>query len=259
MGASPFKKYYGVPRGGQYIAALLNPVDTPDQADIIVDDLVDSGATREKYANLFPGKPFMVLYDKQQDPELQGVWLKFPWEQPGVQDVTDHVARILQYFDDANREGLQDTPRRYIHFLNEFLSPPQFNFTTFDSEGMDEMIIEKDIPFHSLCEHHIAPFFGTAHIAYIPNGKIAGISKLARTLETFSRRLQNQERITQQVANYIQEQLNPRGVAVVLKAQHMCVAMRGVRKHGVETITSKMTGVFKDDLNCRQEFLNLCG
>ena len=164
---------------------------------------------------------------------------------------------ILSQYDDTTREGLKETPRRYIKFLNEFLTPPDFNFTVFDSEGYDEMIIQTNIPFYSLCEHHVAPFFGFGHIAYIPDRKIVGISKLARTLETFSRRLQNQERITNQISSLLNEELHPRGVAVVLKAQHLCMAMRGVKKHDTWTITSKMTGVFKDDLNCRGEFLNL--
>ena len=119
------------------------------------------------------------------------------------------------------------------------------------------MIVQTNIPFHSLCEHHIAPFFGEGHIAYIPNRRIVGLSKLARTLETFSRRLQNQERITTQVAEFLWEQLDPIGVAVVLKAKHMCMEMRGVKKHNTYTITSKMMGVFKDDNKPRIEFLKL--
>lgn len=165
---------------------------------------------------------------------------------------------ILEHLgEDPNREGLKETPKRYVKFMKEFLSPPDFNFTTFDSEGYDEMIIQKNIPFHSLCEHHTAPFYGVGHIAYIPNKKIVGLSKLARTLESFSRRFQNQERITKQVAEMIQNELDPKGVAVVITAQHMCMSMRGVKKHDTWTTTSKMIGSFKDDLNCRNEFLNL--
>ena len=112
-----------------------------------------------------------------------------------------------------------------------------------------------NIPFHSLCEHHIAPFFGYGHIAYIPNKRIVGLSKLARTLETYSRRLQNQERITTQVAEFLQDKLDPKGVAVVLTAKHMCMEMRGVKKHDTHTTTSKMIGYFKDDSKARHEFL----
>ena len=159
--------------------------------------------------------------------------------------------------EDVTREGLLDTPKRYVKFLKEFTSPKDFNLTTFENEGSDRMIIVKDIPFFSLCEHHLAPFFGTAAIAYIPNDKIVGLSKLPRTLDKFSRRPQNQERIGKQVAEYLMENLKPKGVAVMIEARHLCVEMRGVQKHNVHTITSEMKGVFLDDLNCRQEFLNL--
>lgn len=168
-----------------------------------------------------------------------------------------HIEQFLKHFDDTEREGLKETPKRYVKFMTEFLSPPEFNFTCFDAEGTDEMIVQSNIPFYSLCEHHIAPFYGVGHIAYIPNKKIVGLSKLARTLETYSRRLQNQERITTQITERLMKELDPLGVAVVLKAQHLCMCMRGVKKHDTWTTTSKMVGLFKDDLNCRGEFMNL--
>lgn len=158
---------------------------------------------------------------------------------------------------DPTREGLIKTPERFKNFMTEFLTPKIFAFTTFDAEGTDEMVLVKDIPFYSLCEHHIAPFFGVGHIAYIPDKKIVGISKLPRTLDMFANNLQNQERITKQVASFIEKHLQPKGVAVVLKARHMCMEMRGVQKTGCMTTTSAMNGVFKNDINCRQEFLNL--
>lgn len=169
------------------------------------------------------------------------------------------VRTLLHYAgQDPYREGLLETPKRYIKFLDQFCNPEEFNFTTFENEGgNDEMIIVKDIPFYSLCEHHLAPFFGTAHIAYIPNTKIVGLSKIPRTLDKFARRPQNQERITKQVADYLMEQLKPKGVAVVLNARHLCVEMRGVEKPGCATVTSAMLGAFKENVNTRQEFLNL--
>jgi len=168
-----------------------------------------------------------------------------------------HVYNILKEFDNPEREGLKETPKRYIKFLREFLTPKEFNFTAFDAEGADEMIIQTNIPFYSLCEHHIAPFFGVANVAYIPNDKIVGLSKLARVVDLYANKLQNQERITTQIAERLMKELNPKGVAVSMKAQHLCMCMRGVKKHDTWTTTSKMVGAFKDDLNCRQEFLNL--
>jgi len=169
-----------------------------------------------------------------------------------------HFKQILMSLgEDTSREGLLETPKRYIKFMREFLEPKEFNFTSFDAEGTDEMIIQTNIPFYSLCEHHTAPFFGFASVAYIPNDKIVGLSKLARTVDLFANRFQNQERITTQIADKLQKELNPKGVAVSLKAQHLCMCMRGVKKHDTWTITNKMTGSFKEDLNCRQEFLNL--
>jgi GTP cyclohydrolase I len=169
-----------------------------------------------------------------------------------------HFRSILEHLgENPDREGLKETPKRYIKFLKEFLEPKEFNFTTFDSEGTDEMIIQTNIPFYSLCEHHTAPFFGTADIAYIPNDKIVGLSKLARSVDLYANRFQNQERITTQIAERLQSELNPKGVAVHLRAQHLCMCMRGVKKHDTWTSTTKLIGAFKQDDKARAEFLNL--
>ncbi len=169
-----------------------------------------------------------------------------------------HFQQILkQLGENTNREGLIETPKRYIKFMREFLEPKEFNFTSFNAEGTDEMIIQTNIPFYSLCEHHTAPFFGVANVAYIPKDKIVGLSKLARTVDLYANKFQNQERITTQIAERIQKELKPLGVAVTLKAQHLCMCMRGVKKHDTWTQTSKMIGVFKIDDKCRNEFLKL--
>ena len=169
-----------------------------------------------------------------------------------------HFQQILkQLGENTSREGLIETPKRYIKFMREFLEPKEFNFTSFDAEGTDEMIIQTNIPFYSLCEHHTAPFFGFANVAYIPNKKIVGLSKLARTVDLYANRFQNQERITTQIAERLQNELNPKGVAVTLKAQHLCMCMRGVKKHDTWTVTNKLIGIFKDEGKARNEYLNI--
>lgn len=169
-----------------------------------------------------------------------------------------HFQQLLaQLGENVDREGLRETPKRYVKFLREFLKPTPFNFTCFDAEGADEMILQTNIPFYSLCEHHVAPFFGFANVAYIPNGKIVGLSKLARTVDLYANKLQNQERITTQIAERLNHELQPLGVAVTLKAQHLCMCMRGVKKHDTWTTTSKLLGVFKTQPEVRNEFLNL--
>ncbi|KKP37863.1 MAG: GTP cyclohydrolase 1 [Candidatus Peregrinibacteria bacterium GW2011_GWA2_33_10] len=163
--------------------------------------------------------------------------------------------------EDINREGLKGTPKRvvdsYATIFSGYKMNPQDILTIFDDENYDQMIISKDIEFYSTCEHHLLPFFGKAHIGYIPNGKIIGLSKLPRLVDIFSRRLQNQERLTKQIADTLQEILSPKGVGVVLEAKHMCIMARGVQKQGTLMTTSAVTGLFKNNQNTRSEFLNL--
>lgn len=166
-----------------------------------------------------------------------------------------HFQQILKALgEDVTREGLIDTPKRYVKFMKEFLQPKEFNFTTFENEGTDQMIIQSNIPFFSLCEHHTAPFFGTCAIAYVPNDKVVGLSKLARTVDLYANKFQNQERITTQIAERLQKELNPKGVAVLMKAQHLCMCMRGVKKHDTWTTTTKLLGTMIER-DARNEFL----
>jgi len=167
-----------------------------------------------------------------------------------------HFQRILESLgEDVHREGLRETPKRYIKFMREFLESKEFTFTTFENEGTDQMITQANIPFFSLCEHHTAPFFGVATVSYIPDKRIVGLSKLARCVDLYANRFQNQERITTQVAERLQEELQPLGVGVQLKAQHLCMCMRGVKKHDTWTTTTKLLGLYKEK-EVKQEFLN---
>ena len=161
---------------------------------------------------------------------------------------------------DPTTEHLADTPRRVANAYAELLTPTSFDLTTFpNDEDYDELVVARDIPFQSLCEHHLLPFHGTAHVGYIPDGRILGLSKLARVVEMFSRGLQVQERLTKQVADWLDEQLAPKGVGVVIEAEHLCMSLRGVRAQGSRTVTSAVHGVLRDDSRSRQEFFALTG
>ena len=157
---------------------------------------------------------------------------------------------------DLNDESLRDTPRRVAAAFAELLTPLPFEPTTFpNDEGYDELVVARSIPFHSLCEHHLLPFTGVAHVAYLPGDRIVGLSKLGRVVESFARRLQVQERMTVQIADWVEEFLQPRGVGVVLEAEHLCMSLRGVQKPGTVTVTSALHGLVRDDARTRQEFL----
>lgn len=164
--------------------------------------------------------------------------------------------------EDVEREGLRDTPKRVARMYAELCTgyqvkdPKEILATTFD-EDHQELVIVKDIPFYSLCEHHMVPFFGHVHIGYIPNGKVVGISKMARLVECFARRLQIQERMVTQIADTIDEALRPLGVGVIIEAEHLCMTMRGVQKPGTKTVTSAMRGIFIHAPQTRSEFLAL--
>ena len=166
--------------------------------------------------------------------------------------------------ENPNREGLQKTPARFSkalkHLTSGYESDPQSILkSTLFTEDYSEMVLVKDIEIFSLCEHHLLPFFGKAHIAYIPDGKIVGLSKIARVADCFARRLQVQERLTHQIAEIIDQVLQPKGVGVVIEANHLCMMMRGVEKQNSKTVTSAMLGTFRDNQSTRSEFLGLIG
>ena len=159
---------------------------------------------------------------------------------------------------DPDAPGLADTPRRMAEAYAELLTPVPFEPTTFpNTDGYDELVLAGSIPFHSLCEHHVLPFHGVAHVGYLPGDRIIGLSKLARVVDLFARDLQVQERLTQQIAGWLDEHLAPRGVGVVLEAEHLCMSLRGVRKQGTRTVTSALHGLVREDWGTRQEFLDL--
>ena len=185
---------------------------------------------------------------------------------PSRKQAEEAVEKLLLWAgEDPRREGLVDTPKRVVEAYLDWFSgykddPVQFLQRTFQEvDGYDEMIVLRDISFESHCEHHIAPIIGVAHVGYLPNNKVVGISKLARVVETFARRFQVQEKMTAQIANCIQDVLKPKGVGVVIDATHQCMTTRGIHKSGVSMVTSRMLGTFRKDARTRAEFLRMIG
>lgn len=262
---------YAVPRGGvPALFALLAVaddtvkfavVDNPKEADVIIDDLIDSGKTMGRIEYL--GKRFFALIDKRRW-EHGDDWVVWPWEQSAEKSIEDNIIRLLQYIgENPTRGGLLETPARvakaWAFWGSGYNVDPATVLKTFEdgAEGTDEMVLVKDIPFYTHCEHHMAPFFGTATIAYLPDKRIVGLSKLSRVLQIYARRLQVQERLTCQVADALMEHLQPLGCGVVVKARHLCMESRGICQQGHHTVTSALRGIFKDDASVRAEFLGL--
>jgi GTP cyclohydrolase IA len=193
-----------------------------------------------------------------RDPDLRivrdGVPVDLDAAERAVRDL------LLALGHDPATPHLADTPRRVAHAYAELLTPRAFDLTTFpNDEGYDELVLARDIPFQSLCQHHLLPFHGVAHIGYIPDQRILGLSKLARVLELLARDLQVQERLTQQVANWLDEHVAPKGVGVVLEAEHLCMSLRGVHAQGSRTVTSALQGRVREDPRSRAEFFALAG
>lgn len=267
-------KVYPVPRGGVYAAQAVkarasiakhivtfNIVENVNEAHVVIDDIIDSGATRDRFS-----KPFFALIDKTKDAPLKNTFVVFPWERMTDEACgpLDNIRRILQHIgDDPEREGLRETPLRVMkshqHLFSGYGKDPADVMKVFEDGGedYDQMVLLKDIEFFSTCEHHMQPFFGRAHIAYIPDKKVLGISKLARLLEVFSRRLQIQERLTTQVADALMEHLEPKGAAVIIEAKHFCMVARGVEKQNSVMTTSALRGAFMTDATARSEFMSM--
>jgi len=168
---------------------------------------------------------------------------------------------LLAVGEDTKREGLEKTPERvarmYAELLGGMHEDPKKHLGSVFTENYDEIVLLRDIPFYSICEHHMLPFIGSAHVAYLPSGAILGVSKLARIVDCFARRLQTQERLTYQIADFIMSNLKPRGVAVVLEASHSCMTIRGIKKPGSVMVTSALRGIFRKDPKSRSEVLSL--
>lgn len=266
--SGPPVRVYGIPRGGIHAASLvvnsekLVMVESPEMADVLVDDLYDSGETTTRYlAKKEVPTDFYYLVHKPHE-NLMGWWVSFPWERmAGETGIEENITRILQLIgEDPKREGLRDTPARVARSMKElyggYAQDPKEIVRCFQDGTCDEMVIVKDIEFFSSCEHHMVPFFGVAHVGYIPNGRIIGLSKIARIVDVFARRLQVQERLTTQITDCLQEALNPLGVGCVIEAQHLCMQSRGVQKQGSVAVTTALTGVFREKPEVRQEFLS---
>ena len=184
---------------------------------------------------------------------------------PPVERDLDAAERAAAEFLEAlglrlDTESLRQTPKRMAQAYAELLTPREFDLTTFpNDEGYDELVLVRAIPIKSVCEHHLLPFTGVAHVGYLPGARILGLSKIARVVELFAHRPQVQERLTKQIADWLQEQLQPRGVGVVIEAEHLCMTLRGVQAAGARTLTSTLLGTLRDDPRSRAEFLGLVG
>ena len=184
---------------------------------------------------------------------------KKPIDQPRIENAVREILAAIG--EDIDREGLKDTPARvarmYVELLSGMREDPNVHFKSVFTEDYDEIVLLRDIPFFSMCEHHMLPFIGQAHVAYLPTGKVLGVSKLARIVDCFAKRLQCQERLTGQIADLIMTQLKPMGVAVVIEASHSCMTIRGIKKPGSSMVTSALRGIFRKDSRSRNEIISL--
>lgn len=259
---------FAIPRGGVFAGLALGKhlnlqlTSNPTEADFFIDDIIDSGETMHKWCDEYPGIPFFALLDRKND-GIEG-WVEFPWEASEKGETVEmNVKRILQYIgENPERQGLVETPHRVAKaWKNYWAAGYSVNiaslFKSFEdgAEDVSQMVMVKNIPFYSHCEHHMAPFFGTVTIAYLPRKRILGLSKLSRVAKAFAQRLQVQERLTNQIADAIIQNLDPIGVGVFIKARHLCMESRGIEQQGHHTETTALRGVFLSDPAVRQEFL----
>ncbi len=273
------KKVYAIPKNGLILALMagVKLVKTPEEADIIFDDLLDSGKTMEKYITY--EKDYVVLFSKNRqwqrdmfeqngiiivNKEFKEGWLEFEWENSLEDDAEKTVTRMLEQIGEKpDRPGLLETPKRVVKMWNEIFrgydpeQKPKITIFDNDTDGVsyDQMICDSG-DFYSHCEHHMVPFFGKYYFAYIPDKKILGISKVARLVNYHCAKLQIQERLVKDILDDIEKEVKPLGVALIMEGTHLCKVMRGVKKKGL-MITSDLRGVFRTQPDTRQEFLEM--
>lgn len=271
-----YKVLYPIPKNGLFIATeLSSKLNIPISHDfnnilisykkeevLIIDDLIDSGKTLSQFEEY--DKAVLFVKNNNENKvnffiEKTDEWIQFPFEKEN--DIEDSIIRQLEYIgENPNREGLIDTPKRIVKSWNELYAGYKMNpndiMTTFEDGSCDEMVLLKQVNFFSMCEHHLQPFFGQCNLAYVPDKKVIGLSKLARMVEIFARRLQIQEKMTSQIADCLMEYLQPKGCMVLVEAKHLCMISRGIKSHDAEMTTSAIRGVFKEQ-EVRNEFLNL--
>lgn len=277
-GNARFTSVFGIPRGGHYPAAIVaKALGVPQVFDpkriqrgktLLVDDLVDSGKTRDDWKARTGCKFLAVYVAKDGDADFFGAkrkpndWIVFPDESGS--GIEENAKRILQYIgEDVTREGLLETPKRMRKAWDEifagYRTNPKDLVKTFVQGTCKEMVILKHAEFYSVCEHHFFPFFGHCSIGYLPKNKVIGVSKLARLLDCYSRRMQIQERMTTQIADFLEKELEAVGVYVVCEGVHFCMTSRGVRKQDASMVTSAIRGEFMENAAMRAEFLSLIG
>ncbi|CAK0779703.1 GTP cyclohydrolase IA [Gammaproteobacteria bacterium] len=258
---------YGIPRGGAIVAGLLHPhchvVDNAQDANYLIDDILDSHQTRLKWQSMYHNIQFFGLIDKKNDPQWGNKWIEFPWETneptPSGEDI---VTRMIEYLgENPNREGLKDTPKRVVKSWSEFyggyhLFAEDILSAKFDQGTYSEFVILKDIEFQSHCEHHLCEFSGRAHFGYLPDERVVGISKIARLVDMYARRLQIQERMSDQIVQSFQEIVQPKGCGVVIEATHSCMTCRGIKSPNVKMVTSALRGSFREPA-MKAEFFHL--
>lgn len=262
-------RMYGVPRGGLFVAfglqlqknLLCTLVENPVDAEVIVDDIEDSGATKDRFLSLHRGIEFHTLYSKE---DFEDRWVIFPWEaNDPTSDMSDVCIRLLQHIgEDTGRDGLLETPARFSKafkfWTSGYSKNPRDIIKTFSSDVKTfDMVLVRNIPVYSMCEHHLAPFFGDCTIAYIPQKRVLGLSKFSRIVDIYARRLQTQENLTHQIADTIYEELGASGVGVISNCRHLCMESRGVQRPNVSTEVSALRGIFKEQSALRAEFLSL--